>query len=67
MKTTLAWLKTHLETGATLDEIVKALVMSGLEVDGIEDRGGRAGPTATVAETNSTRACTHKWRFASAA
>ena len=39
MKTTLAWLKTHLETGATLDEIVKALVMSGLEVDGIEDRG----------------------------
>jgi len=36
-------------------------------VDGIEDRGGRAGPTATVAETNSTRACTHKWRFASAA
>src|SRR5260370_25811929 len=38
MKTTLAWLKTHLETGATLDEIVAMLVMRGLEVDAIENR-----------------------------
>jgi phenylalanyl-tRNA synthetase beta chain len=38
MKTTLAWLKTHLETGATLDEIVATLVMRGLEVDAIENR-----------------------------
>jgi len=38
MKTTLAWLKTHLDTGATLDEIVATLVMRGLEVDAIENR-----------------------------
>ncbi len=44
MKTTLAWLKTHLETDAALDELVKALVMLGLEVDGIEDRGNALAP-----------------------
>ncbi len=38
MKTTLAWLKTHLETDASLDEIVKRLVMLGIEVEGIENR-----------------------------
>ena len=44
MKTTLAWLKTHLETDATLDDIVQTLVMRGLEVDGIEDRGRALAP-----------------------
>ena len=44
MKTTLAWLKTHLETVATLDEIVAMLVMRGLEVDGIENRGKDLAP-----------------------
>ena len=39
MKTTLAWLKTHLETSASLDEIVGALVMGGLEVESVVDRG----------------------------
>ena len=38
MKTTLGWLRSHLETRASLDEIVRALVMLGLEVDAIEDR-----------------------------
>ncbi|HUN46786.1 MAG TPA: phenylalanine--tRNA ligase subunit beta [Stellaceae bacterium] len=38
MKLTLGWLRSHLETGAGLDEIVRALVMLGLEVDAIEDR-----------------------------
>jgi phenylalanyl-tRNA synthetase beta chain len=38
MKTTLAWLKTHLETSASLDEIVRTLVMRGLEVESIENR-----------------------------
>jgi len=38
MKTTLAWLKTHLETSASLDEIVARLVMLGIEVEGIENR-----------------------------
>jgi phenylalanyl-tRNA synthetase beta chain len=44
MKTTLAWLKTHLETGASLDEIVATLVMRGLEVDGIENRATDLAP-----------------------
>ena len=44
MKTTLAWLRTHLETTATLDELVAALVMLGLEVDGIEDRSKSLKP-----------------------
>jgi phenylalanyl-tRNA synthetase beta chain len=44
MKTTLAWLGTHLETAATLAETVERLVMLGLEVDGIEDRARGLGP-----------------------
>ena len=38
MKFTLSWLKDHLETEATLDEIVERLPMLGLEVEGVEDR-----------------------------
>lgn len=39
MKTTLAWLKAHLDTASSLDEIVGALVMGGLEVESVADRG----------------------------
>ncbi len=38
MKFTMSWLKDHLETDATLDEITYALIDLGLEVEGIEDR-----------------------------
>ena len=37
MKFTLSWLKEHLETTATLDEIVVGLTKLGLEVEGVED------------------------------
>lgn len=37
MKFTLSWLKQHLETDASLDEISARLTMLGLEVEGIED------------------------------
>ncbi len=37
MKTTLSWLKTHLDTEAGIDEIVARLVMLGHDVDGVED------------------------------
>lgn len=37
MKFTLSWLKDHLETDASLDEIVAALTEVGLEVEGVED------------------------------
>jgi phenylalanyl-tRNA synthetase beta chain len=39
MKFTLSWLKTHLETTASLSEITDALTMIGLELEGVEDRG----------------------------
>ena len=38
MKFTLSWLKDHLDTDATLDEVVERLTMLGLEVEGVEDR-----------------------------
>ncbi|WP_102109992.1 phenylalanine--tRNA ligase subunit beta [Oceaniglobus roseus] len=37
MKFTLSWLKEHLETEATADEIAEALTDLGLEVEGVED------------------------------
>lgn len=39
MKFTLSWLKDHLETEASLDEIVERLTMIGLEVENVDDRG----------------------------
>lgn len=38
MKFTLSWLKDHLDTNASLDEIVEALTMIGLEVEEVDDR-----------------------------
>ncbi len=38
MKLTLNWLKQHLDTRSSLDEIVIGLTALGLEVDGVEDR-----------------------------
>ncbi|GAG52246.1 unnamed protein product, partial [marine sediment metagenome] len=38
MKFTLKWLKQHLDTDATLDEICDGLVGVGLEVEGVEDQ-----------------------------
>ncbi len=38
MKFTLSWLKDHLETDASLDEIVEALTMIGLEVEEVDSR-----------------------------
>lgn len=39
MKFTLSWLKDHLETEASVDQIVEKLSMIGLEVEGVEDQG----------------------------
>jgi phenylalanyl-tRNA synthetase beta chain len=44
MKLTLAWLKEHLETTASLDEIVARLVMLGLEVESVTDRAKALAP-----------------------
>ncbi|MEL6571668.1 MAG: phenylalanine--tRNA ligase subunit beta [Pseudomonadota bacterium] len=37
MKFTLSWLKSHLETSASVDDIVEALTDLGLEVEGVEN------------------------------
>ncbi|OEJ67769.1 phenylalanine--tRNA ligase subunit beta [Magnetovibrio blakemorei] len=38
MKFTLSWLKDHLDTDATLQQVSERLTMLGLEVEGIEER-----------------------------
>lgn len=43
MKFTLSWLKTHLDTEATLDEITYALTDLGLEVEGVENPADSLG------------------------
>jgi phenylalanyl-tRNA synthetase beta chain len=43
MKFTLAWLKDHLETTATVDAIAEALTDLGLEVEGVEDPTAQLG------------------------
>jgi phenylalanyl-tRNA synthetase beta chain len=41
MKLTLSWLKDHLDTKASLAEIVETLTRVGLEVEGVEDAGAK--------------------------
>jgi phenylalanyl-tRNA synthetase beta chain len=43
MKFTLSWLKEHLETTASLDEIVLALTRNGLEVEGVDNPAEKLG------------------------
>jgi phenylalanyl-tRNA synthetase beta chain len=44
VKFTLSWLKEHLDTDATLDEIVAKLTMIGLEVESVEDKAKLLAP-----------------------
>ena len=44
MKFTLSWLKTHLDTTASLTEITDTLTRIGLELEGVEDRGAALAP-----------------------
>jgi phenylalanyl-tRNA synthetase beta chain len=44
VKFTLSWLKEHLDTDATLDEIVTKLTMIGLEVESVEDKAKLLAP-----------------------
>ena len=54
MKFTLSWLKSHLETEASLAEITDKLSMIGLELEGIEDRAEALAPF-TVAYVKEAR------------
>ncbi|MGB4057087.1 MAG: phenylalanine--tRNA ligase subunit beta [Alphaproteobacteria bacterium] len=44
MKFTLSWLKRHLDTNASLDEICAKLTAIGLEVEGVEDKAKMYAP-----------------------
>jgi phenylalanyl-tRNA synthetase beta chain len=44
MKFTLSWLKDHLETSASLDDIVETLTRIGLEVEAVEDHAKGLAP-----------------------
>ena len=44
MKFTLSWLKDHLDTTASLDEIAETLTRIGLEVEGVEDKAAALAP-----------------------
>ena len=44
MKFTLSWLKDHLETDASLEEIAERLTMIGLEVEAVEDKARALAP-----------------------
>ena len=44
MKFTLSWLKDHLDTAATLDQIVDGLTRIGLEVEGVHNPGEALAP-----------------------
>jgi len=44
MKFTLGWLKEHLDTAATIDEITLKLTALGLEVEGVDDRARTFAP-----------------------
>ena len=44
MKFTLSWLKDHLATEATLDDILYALTDLGLEVEEVTDRAAKLAP-----------------------
>ncbi len=48
MKFTLSWLKDHLDTSASLDEIVDTLTMIGLEVERVEDKAKDYAPFKVV-------------------
>src|SRR6185312_10928521 len=43
MKFTLSWLKDHLDTGASVERVVEAMTMAGLEVEHVEDPGAKLG------------------------
>jgi phenylalanyl-tRNA synthetase beta chain len=43
MKFTLSWLRKHLDTDASLAQVVEAMTMAGLEVEHLEDPAGALG------------------------
>src|SRR5438132_10369854 len=55
MKTTLGWLKTHLDTAAPLAAIVDRLIMLGHEVEGVENRAEALEPFTVASVVSAER------------
>jgi phenylalanyl-tRNA synthetase beta chain len=55
MKTTLAWLKEHLDTDAPLAAITDRLVMLGHEVEGVENRAAGLEPFTVASVVSAER------------
>ncbi|MEM6971845.1 MAG: phenylalanine--tRNA ligase subunit beta [Pseudomonadota bacterium] len=55
MKFTLSWLRDHLETEASLDEITEALTDLGLEVDGVENPAAALAPFSIARVIEATQ------------
>ncbi|HEX3883206.1 MAG TPA: phenylalanine--tRNA ligase subunit beta [Stellaceae bacterium] len=55
MKTTVSWLKSHLDTSAGTDALVERLVMLGHDVDGVEDRGAGLADFVTARVVSAER------------
>ena len=55
MKTTIDWLKTHLDTDAPLDAIVDRLVMLGHDVEGVENRAAALEPFTVASVVSADR------------
>jgi phenylalanyl-tRNA synthetase beta chain len=55
MKTTLDWLKTHLDTDAPLAAIVERLIMLGHDVEGVEDRAAALKPFTVASVVSAER------------
>jgi phenylalanyl-tRNA synthetase beta chain len=55
MKFTLSWLKEHLDTDASLPEIVDKLTMIGLEVEAVEDKAAQLKPLVVAAVVSAEK------------
>jgi phenylalanyl-tRNA synthetase beta chain len=55
MKFTLSWLKEHLETDATLEQILETLTAIGLEVEGVENPAEKLAPFIIAAVLTAER------------
>ncbi|MEP1231382.1 MAG: YtpR family tRNA-binding protein, partial [Litorimonas sp.] len=55
MKFTLSWLKQHLETDATVDQIVEAMTLAGLEVEGVENPAEKLGAFKIAHVTHASK------------
>lgn len=55
MKFTLSWLKTHLETDASLQQITDTLTSIGLELEAVHDRGAQLAAFRTARIVEATQ------------